>query len=142
MYSCLHNKFVLLFQVGCRSEDECSPSQSCINNECIDSCLITQCGISAQCKSDGYHRANCYCPEGFYGNPYDRCQRPECSVDDECASFLACHNNRCVDPCNCPLSAQCLVVNHRPSCRCATGFTGNPYESCEMGKFFSPFYIA
>lgn len=123
------------FTVGCRGDSECPLTQSCVNNECMDACLVTQCGVNALCTSDGYHRPRCYCPDGYQGNPYHICERPECTNDNDCPSSLACHNQRCVNPCNCPLSAQCSVINHRPNCRCPPGYTGDPYTSCLMGKW-------
>lgn len=130
-----HINFInIFFTVGCRSDSECSLIQSCINNECIDTCLVTQCGINAMCTADGYHKTRCYCPDGYTGNPYEICERPECTSDNDCAPSLACRNLRCVNPCNCPPPALCNVVNHRPVCKCPPGYVGNPYTSCLMGK--------
>jgi len=120
--------------VGCRGDNECPLIQSCINNECVDTCLVTQCGINALCTADGYHKTRCYCPDGYIGNPYEICERPECTSDSDCFSALACRNLKCVDPCNCPPPALCTVVNHRPICKCPPGYIGNPYTSCLMGK--------
>lgn len=122
------------FSVGCRNDNECSLIQSCINNECIDTCLVTQCGINALCTADGYHKTRCYCPDGYTGNPYEICERPECISDNDCASSLACRDLKCVNPCNCPPSALCTVANHRPICKCPPGYVGNPYNSCLLGK--------
>ena len=124
------------FTVGCRSDNECSPREACINDQCVDACSLTQCGINALCDADGYHRARCYCPDGYIGNPQVSCVRPECTTDQDCASFLACRNTKCIDPCDCPSTAQCSVVNHRSTCRCPPGLIGNPYESCQRGIFF------
>lgn len=93
-----------------------------------------QCGINALCTADGYHKARCYCPDKFLGNPYQLCKRPECISDNDCAPSLACQNLQCTDPCSCPSSAQCFVINHRPSCQCPPGYTGDPYTSCTLGK--------
>lgn len=86
------------------------------------------------CRPDGYHKARCYCPDGYIGNAYQICERPECTVDDDCASFLACRNTKCVDPCNCVPSAQCSVFNHQPTCRCPPGYIGDPYSACTLGN--------
>lgn len=61
-----------------------------------------------------------------------RCERPECTRDDECAFNLACKNERCEDPCNCGVGAQCRVDNHRAQCRCPPGYSGNPLVSCVL----------
>lgn len=125
--------------VGCRNDNECPLIQSCINNECIDTCLVTQCGINALCTADGYHKTRCYCPDGYIGNPYEVCERPECTSDNDCPLFLACRNLKCVNPCNCPPPALCTVLNHRSVCKCPPGYMGNPYSLCLMGN--SPFLI-
>lgn len=117
-------------EIGCRGDDECALSQSCINQNCIDVCEVTQCGLNAICRSDGYHKSRCVCPEGFLGSPNHQCVHPECTSDIECASFLSCRNNKCTDPCNCAPSAQCNVFNHRAECRCPPGFIGDAYTSC------------
>lgn len=129
------NAHLACIAVGCRSNDECSLSQSCVNSECVDACLITQCGANAVCKVDGYHKARCYCRDGFNGNPYERCERPECTTDSECPNNLACKNERCVSPCECSPGAQCNVINHRAVCRCPPGYKGDGYTQCVKGSF-------
>lgn len=124
-----------LYAVGCRGDSDCPLTQSCVNNECIDTCSVTQCGINAFCESDGYHRPRCYCPDGYLGNPYQGCERSECITDNDCPSSLSCRDSKCINPCDCPLSAQCHVVNHRPICRCPPGYVGNPYTSCLIGNY-------
>lgn len=120
------------YEIGCRSDSDCSPVEACVNRECTDPCKFTQCGINAVCKADYNHKARCHCYDGYRGNPLISCERPECTRDDDCANHLACRNERCVDPCNCARSATCLVRNHVPSCRCPPGYTGNPATSCEI----------
>ncbi|KAF7389943.1 hypothetical protein HZH68_011800 [Vespula germanica] len=119
-------------KIGCRGDNECPLTQSCINDECIDTCQVMQCGINALCTADSYHKARCYCPDKFLGNPYELCKQPECISDNDCAPSLACKNSQCTDPCSCPSSAQCFVINHRPSCQCPPGYTGDPYTSCTL----------
>lgn len=121
--------------VGCRGDSECPLTQSCINNECVDACSVTQCGINAFCRSDAYHRPRCYCPDGYIGNPYQSCERPACINDNDCSSQLVCRDSKCVSPCDCPPLAQCFVVNHRATCRCPPGYVGDPYSSCLMGNY-------
>lgn len=120
------------FEIGCRSNSDCPPIQTCINRECIDPCSYTSCGLNALCKPDSNHRARCYCPENFRGDPFIRCERPECTTDNECPYNLACRNERCEDPCKCGLSAICSVNNHRPQCSCPPGYIGNPLVSCNI----------
>ena len=120
------------YLIGCRSDDECPATEACINKQCTDPCLYTQCGAQAICRSDYNHKARCHCPDGYRGNPLVRCERPECTRDDECAFNLACRNERCEDPCNCGVGAQCRVNNHRAQCRCPPGYVGNPDVRCEI----------
>ena len=57
-----------------------------------------------------------------------------CSSDSECSNTLACDNRNCVSPClianPCAPSAICLSKDHKATCECPPGFTGNPYQSC------------
>lgn len=50
----------------------------------------------------------------------------------DCTLDKACLNYKCQNPCTgvCGVNAQCKVVNHRPVCACAKGFTGDPFASC------------
>lgn len=90
--------------------------------------------MSAYCKADSNHKARCYCPESFRGDPYSQCERPECISDDDCPFNLACKNERCEDPCNCGLGAVCNVNYHRAQCSCPPGYVGNPLAVCNIGK--------
>lgn len=123
-----------MFLVGCRTDYDCPSNQACVNRECVDPCLYTQCGLNALCKADSNHKARCYCPENFRGNPQIRCERPECTTDNECPYTLTCRNEHCEDPCDCGLGAICRVTNHRPQCSCPPGYIGNPLTSCTLGK--------
>lgn len=120
------------YEIGCRSDIECPPTEACVNRECTDPCQYTHCGENAECRADYNHKARCHCFDGYRGNPLFRCERPECVRNDDCPYNLACKNERCVDPCNCAPTAQCIVNNHIPSCRCPVGYSGNPSVSCEL----------
>lgn len=119
-------------EIGCRSDSDCAPIHACVNRECVDPCSYTSCGLNALCRADGNHKARCYCPESFRGNPLIRCERPECTRDEECSFNLACRNERCQDPCNCGLNAICNVINHQARCSCAPGYQGDPLQSCRI----------
>lgn len=58
--------------------------------------------------------------------------RPECVSNSECASHLACINQKCRDPCTdvCGLNAECRVVSHSARCVCKDGFVGDPFIRC------------
>ena len=113
---------------GCKSDLECPLTDKCVNRNCVLACSLTQCGVSALCESRD-HRARCYCPPKYRGDPYVACTRPECTVDEECPQVLACQAERCVDPCDCAANAQCIVRSHRARCQCLQGYTGDPYRA-------------
>lgn len=117
------------YEIGCRSHDQCRLHESCINRQCVDSCSNLQCGKSAYCKADN-HIGRCHCHDGYYGNPLIECVRPECVKNDDCPNNLYCKNEKCVDPCSCAPSAQCFVRDHRATCQCPPGYTGDPLTSC------------
>ena len=58
--------------------------------------------------------------------------RPECRIHSECASNLACINEKCRDPCPgaCGSYAECEVINHNAVCRCQQGYEGDPFVGC------------
>lgn len=71
------------------------------------------------------------CPPGLVGNAYVQCSRVKgCSSDRECISSQACINGQCSSPCQCGINAECLVKNHKFTCKCPVGYTGNPLEHC------------
>lgn len=63
----------------------------------------------------------------------------ECGTNTECPSDKACINQRCQDPCSsnrCGLNAECITINHHPSCHCQSGLAGDPQLQCFRRKFF------
>lgn len=55
---------------GCRSNEECSTNEACINGKCSNPC---RCGPNAVCDVL-YHKATCKCLPGYNGNPLLGCQ--------------------------------------------------------------------
>lgn len=92
-------------------------------------CLPSPCGPNAQCQVRGESPA-CTCLPNYIGAP-PNC-RPECTINPECQSHLACVNQKCTDPCSgsCGSNARCSVINHTPVCSCYEGYTGDPFTSC------------
>lgn len=115
---------------GCRSDDNCSPTEACVNGQCLNPC---NCGSNAECRVQS-HRPICYCLAGYSGNPQFGCTVVGCQKDQECSLSQQCYNGECINPClledPCALSAECYGHNHRASCRCSTGQQGNPFERC------------
>lgn len=104
-----------------------------IENEPINPCQPNLCGPYSQCKESSKGHAVCSCIPNMLGSP-PMC-RPECTSDDQCQSNMACLNLKCIDPCHtntCDKNAQCIVQNHRFSCYCLEGFSGDPYTACSV----------
>lgn len=95
-----------------------------------DPCNPSPCGSNAICKERN-GAGSCTCLKEYFGDPYVGC-RPECVTNSDCDKSKACSNNKCVDPCpgTCGINAECLVVNHVPSCSCIPGYTGEPTLQC------------
>lgn len=93
----------------------------------IDPCSPSPCGSNAICRVVGVS-ASCACIEGFIGRP-PNC-RPECIVNEDCPQDRSCVGQKCVDPCNCGVNADCRVIRHNAQCECRYGFTGTPQTYC------------
>eukprot|EP00095_Tigriopus_kingsejongensis_P012598 maker-scaffold642_size120736-snap-gene-0.27 protein:Tk12598 transcript:maker-scaffold642_size120736-snap-gene-0.27-mRNA-1 annotation:"GH13743" len=119
--------FIRCIPAGCRSDSECPSTEACIDRECRDPCPFQTCGVNAECETRS-HLSTCICLEGFEGNPYEGCTQYECKRHEECPSTLACRDFKCVDPCDCAVGANCRVSNHKTTCTCPPGFTGDPYS--------------
>lgn len=96
-----------------------------------DPCIPTPCGPNSQCLNIG-GIPSCSCLHNYIGSP-PNC-RPECTINAQCSSNLACINEKCRDPCpgSCGLLATCNVINHVPTCYCPEGYTGDPFSSCQL----------
>lgn len=92
-------------------------------------CVPTPCGPNSQCRDIGGN-AVCSCLPGNIGSP-PNC-RPECTVNSECPSNMACMNQKCRDPCpgSCGIQATCQVRNHSPVCVCPPGYVGDAFVAC------------
>jgi hypothetical protein len=74
----------------------------------------------------------CSCLPNYIGHP-PNC-RPECTINAECPSNLACINEQCKDPCpgSCGINARCSVINHNGICTCFDGHDGDPTIRCNL----------
>lgn len=112
--------------------------------EYLNPCEPSPCGANAECKVQG-NAGSCTCHADYYGDPYQGC-RPECLVDSDCSLVLSCSRNKCIDPCPgaCGYNADCYATNHKPSCNCQIGYTGNPLSMCSLlrGEYkIQSFYV-
>jgi hypothetical protein len=103
--------------------------QPVIAVENANPCVPSPCGPNSQCRVVGSHAA-CSCLPNYIGRS-PNC-RPECSINAECPSNLACQAEKCRDPCpgSCGAHATCVVVKHSPMCSCEHGYTGDPFSGC------------
>lgn len=95
----------------------------------VNPCIPSPCGPNSMCQAIGTS-PSCSCLATFIGSP-PNC-RPECSINAECSSQLACITSKCRDPCpgSCGINTRCSVINHTPNCVCLEGYTGDPFSSC------------
>lgn len=95
----------------------------------LNPCLPSPCGPNSQCRDIG-GSPSCSCLPTYIGNP-PNC-RPECSINSDCPSNLACITEKCRDPCpgSCGALARCSVTNHIPICTCPEELTGDPFTNC------------
>lgn len=75
---------------------------------------------------------------------------PECRVDSDCPSRLACLNEHCQNPCAtlspCGVNAECTVQNTLPQrtmiCMCLAGYVGDANTLCSLRKIlFTLFFF-
>ncbi|RZC36325.1 hypothetical protein BDFB_000154 [Asbolus verrucosus] len=131
---------VLMLDVNCQSGYTGDPFTRCFpipppplepqKPEFVNPCVPNPCGPNSQCRDVG-NVPSCSCLANFVGSP-PNC-RPECTINPECPSNLACIREKCRDPCpgSCGSGAQCTVINHTPICTCPEGFTGDPFNYCQ-----------
>lgn len=124
-------------RIGCRSDDECSPTHSCINRQCVPACSPdgANCGQRAECYGIA-HRAICECPPGLTGNPKIACVHLECEKNDDCPFDKSCINHKCENPCEktvkCGREEICRVYQHEPQCTCPPGYVNDAIEGCRQ----------
>lgn len=110
--------------VGCSEVQRTpsTPADPCYPSPCAENSLCT--GVNGAAK--------CTCIAPYRGDPYNTGCRPECVLNSDCASQMACINQHCRDPCPgvCGSNAECIVANHIPVCECSRGFAGDPFQGC------------
>ncbi len=111
---------------GCRSDDECSVGEACINRACKNPC---DCGTGADCFLAD-HVPVCRCPEGTIGDPQIACVPPGCQRNEECSDREMCVDGTCINPCliedPCGPNAECYPQIHVANCRCLEGYEPDP----------------
>lgn len=125
-FCCLCFKFILILILGFLP---LAPPRDPIPVIPTNPCVPSPCGPNSQCQAFG-DTPSCSCLQNYIGAP-PNC-RPECVINSECSSNLACINEKCRDPCPgaCGLNAVCSVYNHVPICTCIDGYEGDALSSC------------
>lgn len=97
----------------------------------LNPCEPSPCGPYSICQ-DINNFPSCACLQNYIGSP-PNC-RPECTINAECPSNLACMKEKCRDPCpgSCGSNARCSVINHTPICTCLEGYSGDPFSFCSI----------
>ena len=61
-----------------------------------------------------------------------------CSSNTDCPATTQCLNGNCVDPCKgpnvCGMRSQCIVEKNQVQCRCPPGYTGDPFQRCDVSS--------
>lgn len=142
------NPFDRCERVECRIDTDCPLDRMCIENHCVNPCASIAnppCAQNAMCFAQN-HAAGCICPDNLpEGNPLTYCtaripsiDEPECKIDADCPSKLACIKETCSDPCKaltpCSRNAECSVVDTVPIrtmiCTCPDGWVPNDNGEC------------
>lgn len=139
---CLNN--ICTKEVRCRSDNDCGPTENCVLDsygraDCKNSCDgRTLCGRNAECNARN-HNADCSCKHGFAGDPKIGCRKIECESDNDCSNDKLCEQNMCKIAClvgpPCGENALCSAENHRQTCYCQPGFSGDPRTRCDVVDF-------
>lgn len=120
---------------ACSATIACPPGYRCENGHCLNLCQGVSCGPRAACSL-----GKCVCPSGYIGDANDLSKgchlRGQCEIDQDCKSTEICFQfgrgvRNCVDACSkfsCGPNALCISSNHRSTCICSDGFTGNPND--------------
>lgn len=142
------NAFDRCQRVECHTDTDCPNNRACIGQRCVDPCSSVAdppCAQNAICYAQN-HAAGCVCPSHLpEGNPLSYCTapavipgRPECELDIDCPTKLACISNKCVNPCEslspCHRTAHCSVLDTVPVrtmiCTCPEGWVPNDNGEC------------
>lgn len=76
--------------VGCSSNQECGPSESCVNRLCVSPC---NCGPNAECQVTSHYPV-CFCKPGYSGNPQIGCVKRKCILSGRFSVVPRCVERR------------------------------------------------
>ena len=135
----------IIEEPDCITDGDCPSKLGCYGDTCKNPCLEDRpCASNAECTVKDtlpMRTMVCTCKEGYIGKGDIRCDKivapiqVGCSSDFECPNTQACENRKCFNPCvsrnPCAPIATCTVQNHRATCRCPEGMTGDPTRQCQ-----------
>lgn len=145
--------FVRCEMIECQVDADCPTNKACLNQHCVDPCsdfANRPCAPNAVCFTRN-HGTGCKCPDDLpFGNPLSYCEKatppstePECKIDVNCPSKLACIADHCVNPCTalspCTTSSECSVLDSTPirtlTCTCPEGWVPDKDGECRPGSY-------
>ena len=153
------NPLVSCTEAGCSSNADCSSTEKCdyltsssSKKECQPLCVGNPCAPRASCTAQN-HREICTCNYPLQGDGYVSCieppkiEEPECRIDADCPSKLACIGETCQNPCRvnnpCTGNQRCEVTDSLPTrtvaCVCPSGQVFGNNGECKSGNFLSSF---
>lgn len=126
---------------NCRCSEAilCPPDYVCSKGLCKNLCDNVKCGPRAGCNG-----GVCECPPGYLGDAEDLVNgcsvEGQCNTDVDCTPTEICFQlsrgvRKCVDACSklsCGPNALCITSNHKSTCICSEGHTGDPNEGCQI----------
>lgn len=115
-----YDKGCVIYEEGCRYDEDCPSQTACIRNECVNPCNATEpCGVNSICRvldTLPVRTMICECLPGFQGNAAIQCdKRAYCPPDK--------------------------IIDENGYCACAPGTARNTYEECVFCDIYKGFKI-
>lgn len=140
---------------GCQSDTQCALGERCITDDdqpdrkvCIKICFYDAHCLAGEYCEENVCRPGCRsdsnCPFGQIcgKGPEESTRECEegCHFSNDCPIGQECKDGTCSDPCagftECGTNAECVAINHLPTCRCPEGFKelNSPYDACVVAS--------
>lgn len=140
---------------GCQSDTQCALGERCITDDdqpdrkvCIKICFYDAHCLAGEYCEENVCRPGCRsdsnCPFGQIcgKGPEESTRECEegCHFSNDCPIGQECKDGTCSDPCSgfteCGTNAECVAINHLPTCRCPEGFKelNSPYDACVVAS--------
>lgn len=124
----------------CASDNQCASGSKCNNGVCTEICTSSRDCLPEQLCIKGICQPTCKsnttCPD------YQFCSNNICTQEVRCRESVDCSYNEkcfsnslgrtdCVNACEgvlCGRNAECVSKNHKATCKCKSGYKGNPND--------------